>query len=88
MQIPLSILEAMATNLPIITTRFGGLPDFFPEVKGFTYVALDEFKDLIQIVKKAVSETPVTNSFMQNFSWDQSAKRLSRVYRNISGVAL
>jgi len=43
-QIPLSILEAMATNLPIITTRFGGLPDFFPEVKGFTYVALDEFR--------------------------------------------
>src|SRR5262249_24792019 len=25
-ELPLSILEAMATNLPIVTTRFGGVP--------------------------------------------------------------
>ena len=87
-QIPLSILEAMATNLPIITTKFGGLPDFFPEAKGFIYIAVDEFIDLIQVVKRSVSEIPVTNSFAQNFSWEQSAKRLSKIYQNISGVVL
>lgn len=87
-QIPLSILEAMATNLPVITTRFGGLPFFFPEIKGFTYVAEDDLNDLIPVIKKAVSEIPATNSFVQNFSWEQSAKQLSRVYRNVCGSAL
>jgi len=34
---PLSILEAMSCNLPIITTRFGALPRLFKENNGFFY---------------------------------------------------
>jgi len=63
------------------------LPDFFPEAKGFTYLAANEFSDLAQIIKRVVSETPSTNSLAQNFSWDQITKRLSGVYRNIAGAA-
>ena len=29
--VPLSILEAMACNLPVVTTPFGGLPGLFEE---------------------------------------------------------
>jgi glycosyltransferase involved in cell wall biosynthesis len=36
--LPLSVFEAMACDLPIITTRFGGLPDFFRDSPGFRYV--------------------------------------------------
>jgi glycosyltransferase involved in cell wall biosynthesis len=36
-EMPLSVLEAMACNLPIVCTRFGGLPDFFQEGRGVWY---------------------------------------------------
>jgi len=35
--VPLSVLEAMACNLPVVTTPFGGLPGIFPKGNGFVY---------------------------------------------------
>ncbi len=42
MELPLSVLEAMATNLPILTTRFGRLPEQFEEDNGYHYIASSE----------------------------------------------
>jgi glycosyltransferase involved in cell wall biosynthesis len=36
--LPLSILEAMACNLPVITTPFGALPRLFKQKEGFEYI--------------------------------------------------
>jgi len=36
--LPLSVFEAMACNLPVVTTRFGGLCDLFTEAPDFRYV--------------------------------------------------
>lgn len=45
---PLSVLEAMACNLPVITTRFGGLVDVFHEDSGFRYVdSSEELKEAV-----------------------------------------
>jgi glycosyltransferase involved in cell wall biosynthesis len=37
--LPLSVFEAMACDLPVVTTRFGGLPDLFGDGPGFRYVS-------------------------------------------------
>ena len=37
-EVPLSVLEAMASDLPVVTTRFGGLPTLFDEGEGLLYV--------------------------------------------------
>jgi glycosyltransferase involved in cell wall biosynthesis len=36
-EIPLSVLEAMACDTPVVSTRFGGLPELFEEGEGMAY---------------------------------------------------
>jgi glycosyltransferase involved in cell wall biosynthesis len=67
--VPLSVLEAMACNMPVVTTRFGQLPSMFKEGDGFVYADTDdEFKraiDGIRIMKKID-----TRSGVLRFSWE------------------
>ncbi|HEY5587896.1 MAG TPA: glycosyltransferase [Candidatus Paceibacterota bacterium] len=49
-EFPLSILEAMSCNLPILTTRFGGLVDYFSESNYFKYFNSED--ELINKIKK------------------------------------
>lgn len=69
---PLSILEAMACNLPIITTRFGGLEDNFEESKGFNYFDNDEqLEELVESVKK-ISGSEINNvEKIMPFTWNR-----------------
>jgi glycosyltransferase involved in cell wall biosynthesis len=80
---PLSILEGMACNLPIITTHFAGLERVFEEGRGFKYIntsaelfdAVDEFfsSDVIIETRKMVS----------NFSWEAVIKKLETYYEEL-----
>jgi len=41
-EVPLSVLEAMACNLPVVSTRYGGLPELLGEGGGLWYVDGEE----------------------------------------------
>lgn len=47
-EIPLSVLEAMACGTPVVSTRFGGLPELFEEGPGLAYAGPGELADAVQ----------------------------------------
>ncbi len=71
---PLSVLEAMACNLPIITRPFGSLPENFPASDCFRYYSTsDELKREFEKIRGVVSKT---RERVERFSWRNIAKQL------------
>ncbi|MBI5056324.1 MAG: glycosyltransferase family 4 protein [Nitrospirae bacterium] len=65
---PLSVLEAMACNLPVITTRFGGLVNFFKEDPGLMYFETTE--ELIALIKNLNNMEEYNNRRkIEPFTW-------------------
>ncbi len=73
-ELPLSVLEAMACNLPIITTRYGALGDLFHEGAGLLYAQTpEEVLAGISVVKRG-HQAPQTRKLVQGFSWENMLK--------------
>jgi len=69
-EFPLSILEAIACNIPVLSTRFGGLIDFFNENQYFKF--FENEQDLIRKINKLSLNPPedYRNKVIKQFSWN------------------
>ena len=75
-EIPLSVLEAMATNLPIVTTDFGGLVDLFTEGEGlFICSSEDEFASKAR--QGLACEEVRTRTMVLGLSWKYVAEMIT-----------
>lgn len=74
METPLSVLEAMATNLPVITTPFGRLPEQFKDDAGYRYV--NNAQEMIELLNTNFGENCANRQKTADYSWQATAERL------------
>ena len=80
---PLSVLEAMSCNLPVITTRFGALPRAFAEGNGLTFAESED--DLLRELQKVRDRLePRTRDKVLPYGWDNVMDSLESIYGEIS----
>ena len=89
--VPNAMLEAMATGLPVIATRHGGIPDAVDDdVSGFL-VAEDDVDALAQAMVKMFSDPALRNEMgraarnavVERFEQKQQMAALEEVYRTV-----
>jgi glycosyltransferase involved in cell wall biosynthesis len=79
-EIPLTVLEAMACNLPVISDRFGGLPDLLEEGDGFYFVS-DKSGILSALTEVKKGNIRInTSEKVKEISWGHIAERLEAIY--------
>jgi glycosyltransferase involved in cell wall biosynthesis len=77
---PMSVLEAMACNLPVITTRFGALPRLFPnEGSGLVYINNEpELRSAVDEVLADGRPAVETRQLVLSFDWAAIADAMIR----------
>jgi len=74
--VPLSVLEAMACNLPVVTTRYGGLSAMFNGERNGLFL-VEELEDLSTEVGKVKKFNHFeTRRMTERYSWGEVAKRI------------
>ena len=78
---PLSVLEAMACNLPVISSKFGDLDKIFSEGNGIFFI--NEEKDISSYITKLDSKNVCTREKVLEYSWECLGSRMSKIYDDL-----
>jgi glycosyltransferase involved in cell wall biosynthesis len=74
-EVPLSVFEAMACNIPIVTTKYGDLPNLIKEQGGFMYA--ETTGEIIAKVKSLKRNgDPNTRELVEHFAWTNVVKNI------------
>jgi glycosyltransferase involved in cell wall biosynthesis len=84
-------LEAMISNLPIIATKAGGIPEIIEDNKTGLLVPTENETKLAQAIKKLISSKPLRDRLAKNakktvektFDAKVMAKKYERIYKSI-----
>ena len=83
LSMPLSVLEAMACNVSVITTPFPGLRQYFKEGNGINYLREgDSLPSLIEKISNS-SVVPRTREMVSDFCWESVATQIYNCYTQL-----
>lgn len=83
-QLPISVMEAMACNLPVISTSFGALTRVFSEGDGLFFIDNDtDIIDRLEMIKDGGMEVKTREKVLP-YAWDRVAKSLEGIYSNLA----
>jgi glycosyltransferase involved in cell wall biosynthesis len=76
-EVPLSVLEALACDLPVVATRFGGLPSMFGDQPHPGLVFVDTAEELVrEAVRLCDERVSGVRPLSLPYSWDAAASGL------------
>lgn len=80
--LPLSVFEAMACNLPVVTTRFGALERIFSQGEGFNYI--DNENELITYINN-YSDDDICNTREKvlEYDWNKIVEEVVEEYKEL-----
>jgi glycosyltransferase involved in cell wall biosynthesis len=79
---PLSVLEAMSCNLPVISTEFGVLPKIFRPGEGLNFYHVEE--EILPAIRKYSNGNVVkTRAQVQPYDWMCVIEQLERIYKSM-----
>jgi glycosyltransferase involved in cell wall biosynthesis len=80
---PLSVLEAMSCNIPVITTRIGALPRMFDQGNGLFYI--EDNNDIGTAIDKIRNGEIVTKTrdMVLPYSWENIAREVTQIYEEL-----
>jgi len=83
-EFPLSVLEAMACNIPVISCRFGALSENFSNIKGLYFInnCLNELNEAINLLQKN-DQIINTREVAEKYSWTSVVRELEAIYLKI-----
>ncbi|MBN2071281.1 MAG: glycosyltransferase family 4 protein [Candidatus Krumholzibacteriota bacterium] len=73
LEFPLSVIEAAACDLPVLTTRFGALPEMLEEGGDFIYYA--EPSEIAGKISRLRGIDAATSRIVESFSWNNVLDR-------------
>lgn len=78
-EMPLTVLEAMACNIPVISSRFGAIPRVFQDKDGF-FLSSNEM-ELNYAIREIKKGAPInTRDMVISYSWEKLTQVLERIY--------
>lgn len=82
-ELPLSVTEAMACNLPVISTKFGALPRIFDEGDGLFFTdSEEELGQKLNEIKQRTVEIKTREKVLP-YSWDRVVENLEGIYNDL-----
>lgn len=84
-ELPLSVLEAMACNLLVVTRSFKALPRVFQPNDGLYFVnSDDELRSVVEHLRRA-GPSPATRAKVAPLDWNTVARKVVGLYQTLTG---